>query len=114
VQGWIKNDLKNVNQDQPVVVVSHFNLKGPFSDWWGKDWHSPLGNINFQSAKSAKDALFGILKKYNVKGFFSGHWHKNYTEMWNDKIPTSGVGGAGYAIGNYNPETHDISVEFKK
>lgn len=115
---WLQSDLEDVGPLRPVVIFFHFNILGTFSDWWGKSWDSKLGNFNFQTSKSVKDALFAIVRHYNVKSIFFGHYHRSYAAMWRQTatfpgIRTAGVGGDKYAFCTYTPETQDFDIQFK-
>lgn len=58
---WLEEDLKRyASGNNPVVYIQHYG----FDDWAIKWW-----------PKSKREALFDILDKYNVVGFFVGHTH---------------------------------------
>ncbi len=90
---WLKKDLEDVGTQTPVVIFCHFNLVGPFSDWW----------------KGAnKDTFYNVIKDYNIKCVFTGHLHDTFTQQWRGTIPTACVGGDYFAIGTYENGTFNV------
>ena len=90
---WLKYDLEEVGTQTPVVIFFHYNLVGSFNDWW--------------SGKN-KDIFYNIIKNYNIKSVFTGHFHKTFTHQWRGTIPTACVGGNYFAIGKYHNGTFKV------
>lgn len=62
---WLKKQLND--QDQPTIIFFHFNLQGPFSDWW---------------SQKQKDVFYAAIKDYNIVGILVGHHHLNQVSEW--------------------------------
>ncbi|MFJ3708057.1 MULTISPECIES: outer membrane protein assembly factor BamB family protein [unclassified Streptomyces] len=66
---WLKQDLalngKNANGSKKQIVVSS---------------HEPLDTPDTGGSAGQIDALLGLLKGYDVKAFFNGHMHTNFTD----------------------------------
>ena len=82
---WLKSELESAGDMRNIVVFTHY----PF---FVKDPDEPetYSNIGLEKRKKYLD----LLKKYDVKAVFAGHFHKNsygnYKGM--DMITTSAVG----------------------
>ena len=64
---WLARDLAAAGAEVPVVVWFHFNIVGPYSDWW---------------TDQEKRQLAEILRPFNVVGIFYGHWHSSQHAVW--------------------------------
>lgn len=113
VQDWMGEYLQQIPPAAPVVLISHYNLMGPYSDWWGQGLSTPFGDLVFLSDRKAKDSLYDLLEGRNIKCFFCGHWHRDYSTHWRETVPVAGVGGDCYALCNYDPEEDSLQVVFK-
>lgn len=107
----LKKDLKKVSATTPVVIFNHYNLAGPFSQWWGV---TPCAGCVFASPKTEKDKLFDLLKNYNVVGIFEGHWHATLQSLWREKIPMYLCSSGGeYIVARWNSAMKTLNVVFK-
>jgi len=117
VLSWLKKDLKKIESinpkipgsGTPVVIFFHYNITGPFSEWWSVD----CGNCMCASSKSEKDYFFDAIKNYNIQGIFFGHVHCSYSALWRKKFRITGVGGDQYAFCQYKPSTKTVDIKFK-
>jgi cytolysin (calcineurin-like family phosphatase) len=64
---WLRTDLAAVGQEVPVVIYFHYNLAGPFSDYW---------------SAAEKAAFRKAVEGFNVVGVFHGHWHSSAHYQW--------------------------------
>jgi hypothetical protein len=64
---WLERDLAAVGRHRPVVIYFHFNLVGPFSQWW---------------PQREKEAFARAIDGYNVVGIFHGHFHWSGRYAW--------------------------------
>ncbi len=106
---WLKSDLKKLAPETPVVIFFHYNLTGPFSDWWS----ITCGNCTCTSSKSEKDYFFDAIKNYNIQCIFFGHVHYSYSALWRNKFRITGVGGDQYAVCQYRPSTKTVDIMFR-
>lgn len=61
---WLKSQI-NINN--PIVLFFHYNLSGPYSDWW-KD--------------TEKEEFFNVINGHNIIGIFTGHIHDSFMTKW--------------------------------
>jgi len=81
---WLKRKLKNL--DQPTIIFFHFNLEGPYSDWW---------------SKKQKDAFYNAIKDYNILAILVGHHHITKVTTWRGiRVIAS---SNRYSVITYNP-----------
>lgn len=59
--------LKKALTDRPTVLVFHYNLQGPYSDFW---------------SQYEKEAFFNVIKDYNIRLICTGHIHINKKSYW--------------------------------
>jgi predicted phosphodiesterase len=92
---WLAADLKRYVSvfDTPVIIYFHFNLQGPYSNWW-----SDIEKENF----------YQTIKSYNVRGILCGHIHETRMYTWKG-IPVITAGGAGFVKCTYDNEELFIS-----
>ncbi len=66
---WIKQQFNNYNitNKTPLVFSFHFNLEGPYSDWWNDD---------------EKTQFYNTIKDYNILLIHNGHWHTDKIGTW--------------------------------
>jgi Icc-related predicted phosphoesterase len=71
--------LKNADSTIPLVLFFHYNLQGPWSDWWTNE---------------EKEAFNTTIAGYNVKLIVTGHIHEcsNYTWEGYNVITCGGRG----------------------
>ena len=101
--GIYPNDIpwleKQLNGDLPNIIFFHYNLEGPFSDWW---------------TEKEKDDFYKTIQDYKIAGILVGHHHISKESSWND-IKTVSAAGNGYARITCDSDRGLISkVEFKK
>lgn len=106
---WLKSDLEDVGTNRPIAIFFHFNIMGNYSDWWGIS----CGSWQIQQPITVKNALFDLLKNYNVKCIFFGHYHHSFSCMWRNVIPVADVGGDEYALFRYDPISQNCDIVFK-
>jgi len=92
---WLKKQLRD--QDQPTIIFFHFNLKGPYSDWW---------------TQKQKDAFYNAIKDYKIVAILVGHHHITKVTEWKGiKVIYS---ASRYSEITYDPSTGQIvEVKFK-
>lgn len=75
---WLERQLASMRK-RPVVLFFHFNLYGPFSDWWSDE---------------NKERLSEVLEpiKERVAFIAVGHHHSSYTGKWKDFNVVNGSG----------------------
>lgn len=73
---WFKDKLAKTSE--PFVVFFHYNLKGPYSDWW---------------SDNEKDNFLTVLNKHKKRCVFiaEGHHHSSYFTHWNDFVVVNGA-----------------------
>jgi hypothetical protein len=64
---WLAAELAAVGHERPVMIVMHYGLAGPFSDFW------PAAD---------KDDFARIIKGYNIIALVHGHWHASTHYRW--------------------------------
>ncbi len=64
---WLAAELAAVGRQRPVIIVTHYGLAGPFSDFW---------------APEEKDDFARIIKGYNIIALIHGHWHSSAQYCW--------------------------------
>ncbi len=94
---FLQKDLKK-NHDRKIVIYFHYNLSGPFSDWWNDE---------------EKGVFLKTIKDYNIKAIIVGHFHKTYERDWNGYKIING-GGRNIPLVTYDPNEAELSVEFVK
>lgn len=63
---WLESELKQVGQNKPIIIVTHYPLlDGDVDNWY---------------------QVTDLLRKYNVKAVLGGHYHKNALKFY-DGIP---------------------------
>jgi predicted phosphodiesterase len=65
---WLREDLRKVKKDRPLVVFFHYGMEGPYSD----SWESP----------EERDALAQALKGRRAAVLLHGHWHMAGHYRW--------------------------------
>ena len=70
---WLKNDLKNVPANTPVVILTH----APFYRIKGLEDGKYIVNGGFNAGHTPDDVLY-FLRKYDRVYVLSGHTHMNY------------------------------------
>ena len=58
--GWLKKELRKVGTNLPVILFFHYNIDGPFSQFW---------------SLSEKQKFARACANYNIIGIFHGHYH---------------------------------------
>ena len=83
---FLSKDLAK-NHLIPTVIFFHFNLAGPYSEWWRSD---------------EKTAFYDRIKDHNIIAILVGHWHSNYVELWPQdasiKFPVISSGGSKLTV----------------
>jgi len=85
---WLKKDLQKRREEietratprpVPVVMFFHFNLHGPYSDWWTEE---------------QKEDFYKIIEPHKDRIAFLavGHLHSTYTATWKGIPQVNGSG----------------------
>ncbi len=93
---WLKNELSKTGTKTPIIIFFHYNIVGVYSSWWSQEQKDEFDNSIAE--------FFNVIKNYNIKSVFTGHWHKSYTYLWKNSIPVIGVGGEYFAIVEFDKE----------
>jgi UDP-2,3-diacylglucosamine pyrophosphatase LpxH len=94
---YLKDELQSGLKNTPTVLFFHYNLQGPWSDWW-KD--------------SEKEAFYQVIKDYNIILIANGHIHKTEYYKWKG-IPVVTCGGAQMVRCTYCSNTNPkLNVDF--
>jgi hypothetical protein len=64
---WLAAELAAVGRQRPVMIVMHYGLAGPFSDFWPAE---------------EKEDFARIIKGYNIIALIHGHWHSSAHYRW--------------------------------
>ena len=88
--GWLRKQLKD--PDEPTILFFHFNLSGPYSDWW---------------SDKQKRTFYDVIKEYNIVAILVGHHHVSKMSTWNGLRVISA--GDQYARITYDPSTQKIA-----
>lgn len=81
---FLQKDLE-ANKDKNIILFFHYNLIGPFSDWW---------------TDVEKNVFYNVIKDYKISAILCGHFHASYVYKWNN-IKVIGLGGSGFTLCNY-------------
>ncbi len=84
---WLREDLSRVEAGRPVVILFHFPLAGPYSDWW---------------RESEKEAFREAVRGRRVVAVFHGHYHGSGHYVWK--------GLDVYNVGSPRHSDHSIGV----
>jgi DNA repair exonuclease SbcCD nuclease subunit len=84
---WLREKLESL-RGKPVIVWFHYNLWGPYSDFWTED---------------EKYEFLKVVNPYksDIKAILTGHIHESYNEKWEGFTVISG-GGEGFMICKYD------------
>jgi predicted MPP superfamily phosphohydrolase len=82
-------------KDTPIVLFFHYNLIGPFSDWWTDD---------------QKDKFKKTIEGYDVKLIITGHHHVCKEYDWHG-YKTIVCGGDGLYSCTFNKHSRDIECK---
>jgi predicted phosphodiesterase len=94
---WLKRVLDE-DADQPTFVCFHFNLEGPYSDWW---------------SDKEKENFYDVVKDYKILSILCGHRHISAVQTWKD-IQVILSARQSFALITINPETESIEdVQWK-
>ena len=105
---WLAKDLDKVIG--PIILFFHYNLNGPYSDWWARDKNSDPKIVIERQSK-----FYRVIKNKNVKLIITGHRHVNSIDTFKPvdesvEISTIVTGGPGFALCRWDGE--NISVRF--
>jgi hypothetical protein len=64
---WLTKDLAAVGRQRPLVIVFHYSIEGPYSEYW---------------TGQEKDAFARAIEGYNVLAIFHGHYHRAGRYQW--------------------------------
>jgi predicted phosphodiesterase len=64
---WLARDLAQAGRERPVVLLTHYGILGPYSDWWSDQEKSVFGDV---------------IEPFNVAAIFHGHYHNSDTYTW--------------------------------
>jgi 3',5'-cyclic AMP phosphodiesterase CpdA len=90
---WLRKQLTDVKQ--PTFIFFHYNLAGPYSDWW---------------SNKEKDEFYDCIKDFNIIALLVGHHHISATSEWRGFHVISSANQ--YSIITYNSYTQDIDVSY--
>ena len=79
---WLKTQLEKEHKTEPFIVFFHFNLEGPYSDWW---------------TSAEKDAFYKVVEPYLERLAFVGVGHVHWSNISNWR-GIKVVNGAGDAL----------------
>ena len=68
-RGYLKRQLKLIGPEHPVILLMHYSIIGPYSQWW---------------SESEKKAFADVIKGYNIVSIFHGHFHWSGHYRWAD------------------------------
>lgn len=64
---WLARDLAEAGRERPVVLLCHYGILGPYSDWWSDE----------------EKAVFAeVIRPFNVVAIFHGHYHHSQHYTW--------------------------------
>lgn len=86
---WLKKQL--VNPFQPTIIFFHYNLVGPFSNWW---------------SEKSKDKFYNVVKDCNIIALLFGHHHISKIGTWKGITTISSANS--FSLITYNPDTEKI------
>ena len=67
---WLNTILSNLDNNEKCIIMFHFNISGPYSDWWSDHEKKVFG----KQIKNHKDKILAIC---------IGHHHTSYIREWN-------------------------------
>lgn len=90
---WLRSQLINV--ETPTIIYFHYNLTGPYSDWW---------------SDREKDEFHQCITGYNILALLVGHRHASRRSYWNGILVINSANSFSYI--RYRPDTQDLDVKF--
>lgn len=80
---WLSRQLDS--HSKPFIVFFHYNLQGPYSDWW---------------KNKEKDRLAKVLEPHKGRNVFiaEGHFHSSYVKRWNGFMEINGAGDQAICV----------------
>lgn len=81
---WLEKQLKK-NQNKASVIFFHYNIKGPYSDWWS------------DTEKDYFAMKIDPFKKH-IAFIAEGHLHTSYVSNWNGIVNVNGAGNKAIKI----------------
>ena len=109
IRKWLAKDLVLATQKdkaRPIVLFFHYNLEGPYGDWWSTEKDQAKKDVDNQNQKQA---FLEIIQSYNIQAIFVGHWHNSYINLWNG-FRVVGTGGEKFASCSYDPQEKTLDV----
>jgi len=91
---WLQSTLSLLGKSTPTVIFWHYNLVGPWSDWWTDE---------------QKQAFYNVIKGYRIISLVTGHEHVSEITTWNGIQEIKGS-GTTIALCHYNSTNNNISV----
>ena len=90
---FLKDDIKK-HKDKDIIIFFHYNLTGPYSEWWSED---------------EKEKFYEVIKYYKVKALLVGHLHSSMLSEWKGyKVILAG----GPKIAKCIYDGENVNVEF--
>ena len=96
ISKWFERKLETlkISNDEPIVIYFHYHVA---STWWNQE---------------DKDRFYEIIKNLNAF-VITGHKHKTYSTLWNNKIPMINVSsGKKFAQCTYIEEQNKFETLF--
>ena len=92
---WLAKQLEDIKE--PTILFFHFNLIGPYSDWWSDE---------------EKDAFYELVKDYTIIAILVGHHHITKITDWNGITVLSSANKYSRIL--YDPITQNIiDIKFR-
>jgi hypothetical protein len=86
---------KVLTNNEPTIIYFHYNLKGPFSNWFPEE---------------SKEIFFEFIKNYNnIKYICVGHRHDSYVEHYEGFTILSGAGNYSILL-TLSDDPNDIDL----
>lgn len=85
------------SKTRPNCIFFHYNLTGPYSDWWTEE---------------EKNAFYNEISKYEILAIIVGHHHISHDTNWRGYRVISGS-GSSVAVCTYMLWSGKLSVDFK-
>jgi hypothetical protein len=86
-RNWLARDLAQSGDQRPVILLLHYSILGPYSDWW---------------SRKEKEDLARVIAPFNIAAIFHGHYHNSGHYLWS--------GHNVYNVGSPRHSMHSFSA----
>ena len=92
---FLQKDLEKY-KDRDIIIIFHYNLIGPYSNWW---------------KENEKEIFYNTIKNHNIIALIVGHWHTSRVDEWKGYKVIYGA-GSKIAKCTYDVYEKNLDVSF--